>query len=64
MADAIIDPNAELRDTLVRTVCSFGATEAAACEAPCIWCVANAEIILEVFHRFCGDAKLKAEVEL
>lgn len=63
MPDAIIDPNAELRDTLARAVCSFGSPAGDACELPCVWCLANADTILEVFHRFYGGGELEAELK-
>ena len=63
MPDTLIDPNGELRDTLARTVCSFGSPEGEACKLPCVWCAEQADELIKVFHRFCGGVELEAEVK-
>jgi hypothetical protein len=63
MPDAVIDQSTELRDTIAQTVCSFGAADGDACETLCVWCLANADTLMEVFHRFCERSELEAKVK-
>lgn len=63
MPDAVIDQSTELRDTLAHAVCSLGAADGDACKTLCVWCLANADTLMEVFHRFCERSKLEAEVK-
>jgi hypothetical protein len=47
-----IDASAELRDTLARTVCSFGTDPSEPCAAICVWCLENADTLIEVIQKY------------
>ena len=64
MPDAVIDQSTELRDTIAKAVCTFGAADGEVCAALCVWCLGNADDLIKVFHRFYERPESKAEVKL
>lgn len=52
MPSASIDREPELRDTLAMAVCSFGSDPSDQCASPCVWCLENADTLIDVIRKY------------
>ena len=47
-----VDRKPELRDTVSVVLCSFGADPEEACKTPCVYCLEQADAIIDVIRKY------------
>ena len=47
-----VDRKPELRDTISVVLCSFGVDPEEACKTPCVYCLEQADAIIDVIRKY------------